>query len=180
MGDFADDRRDQELRAELDRFARIRAAKGEQQVGRLKDHVTRGQQDTGKGDTPQVVRVRIAGAPKAYGYLWRGAEPLEMGEWVMLPGNVVSPEGCKGRVEGFGRDGYNGELKEVVSRIEKPDPWLARMEAVTTRQEASRVYRKAEAAGLDPQRLVVLERAGKAALKRRAQAARTSGAEGSR
>jgi hypothetical protein len=112
----------------------------------------------------QVVQVQMAGAQKSYGYAWKGEEPLELGEWVMLPGNVVSPEGCKGKVTGFGRDGYNGPLKEVVSRIERPDPWVARMEAVRTASEARRVLNKARAEGLEPQRLLALERVGREAL----------------
>jgi hypothetical protein len=128
----------------------------------------------------QVVQVQMAGAQKSYGYAWKGEEPLELGEWVMLPGNVVSPEGCKGKVTGFGRDGYNGPLKEVVSRIERPDPWVARMEAVRTASEARRILNKARTEGLEPQRLIVLEKTGREALAAvKAQAAQER-AEGDR
>jgi hypothetical protein len=191
----ATDAEQEALHAELRAWAAKRAAKAAQapreggdipaarmtrRTEALRDHVTRGQRDTGKGDTEQVVQVQMAGAQRAYGYAWKGEEPLELGEWVMLPGNVVSPEGCKGKVTGFGRDGYNGPLKEVMSRIERPDPWVARMEAVRTASEARRVLNKARAEGLEPQRLLALERVGREALAAvKAQAAQER-AEGDR
>lgn len=117
----------------------------------------------------QAVQVRIVGAPRAYGYLWRPLDGslLAVGDWVELPGNAVSPDGCKGRVEAFGRGGYAGELKEVLGRLDKPDIWLVQMEAVRDRVAANRVYRAAQAAdGMTPGRLAALRTAGTEALRK--------------
>jgi hypothetical protein len=111
----------------------------------------------------QVVQVQLAGAGRTYAYRWDG-EPLRAGDWVMCPGNAVSPDGALGRVESFGREGYTGPLKDVLRRVEPPDPWEARMRAVRSRSEALRVYRAAQKAELAPERLTALVETGRAAL----------------
>lgn len=182
MGEAADWHRDaaeaeeNALHAELTAWAARRAARQAQQptepregadiptprMVRTEPASRRREPAAASSDTDQIVQVRMAGAPRAYGYTWPATEePLELHDWVMLPGNVVSPEGCKGRVEGFGRDGYTGPLKAVVSRIERPDPWEARMEAVTTPAEARRVFAAAKREGLDAQKLAKLQVTGR-------------------
>lgn len=127
----------------------------------------------GAGPEPQVVQVRIIGAGRSYGYEWHGPDPLRIGDWVSLPSNELSPDGCRGRVTAYGRQGYDGPLKAVVAKTDPPaDPWTARMEEVKTREEASMVWRKAREAGLSPERLHGLAATGKAALARLEEAKR--------
>lgn len=90
----------------------------------------------------QVVQVRIAGGPsRTYAYTWSGA-PLAEGDWVALPENVAGSGGA-GRVEGFGRDGYGGPLRELLHRIPDLGPFFRRMRAAADRDEASAVWRDA-------------------------------------
>lgn len=111
----------------------------------------------------QIVQVRIPGARRSYAYTWDG-EPLEIGDWVLLPGNEVSPDGTEGRVDGFGADGYKGPMKAVVSKQEKQDPWIARMRQVRTPADRLQVYRRAQKAGISGERLAKLVEEGKRAL----------------
>lgn len=112
---------------------------------------------------PQIVQVRIPGARRTYPYTWDG-EPLEVGDWVDLPGNAMSPDGTEGRVEGFGADGYPGPMKAVVAVKEKQDPWMARMRQVKTAAERLQVYRRAQKAGITGERLSKLVELGKQVL----------------
>lgn len=179
MGDLADSYRDRNeraqqdaLQAELARYARLREAKEQQVAPRVfsvdelptRREYLQGHERPGEG---QVVQVRLPGAGKTYAYAWRGAQPLEPGDWVELPPNGVSPKGSKGRVDGFGRDGYRGPLKDVVAKVEPPDPWTERMKAATTPAEARSVWAAAKRAELDPQRLQTLKRLGREALAQR-------------
>jgi hypothetical protein len=123
----------------------------------------------------QTVQVRLVGAPRAYDYEWAGDTPLEIGEWVDLPGNVVSPEGCIGRVEGTAAPKWEGELKPVLSR--QPDPWGATFSRVTTPKEASEAWNRARKAGLSVQRLAELTELAKVVLAKRAQAVRARAGE---
>jgi hypothetical protein len=122
------------------------------------------------GTTFQVVQARMAGARQSYAYGWwglpSGSDWLAVGDWVMLPGNVVSPEGCKGRVESYGRNGYHGAVKDVSRRLPPQDIWLVQMEAVTGRAQALKVYRAAEKAGVSGERLAALKDVGAAALEK--------------
>lgn len=112
---------------------------------------------------PQIVQVRIPGARRAYAYTWDG-EPLEVGQWVELPGNDVSPEGTEGRVEGFGADGYKGPMKAIAGVKDKQDPWMARMRQVKTPADRLQVYRRAQKAGISGERLSKLVELGKQVL----------------
>lgn len=115
----------------------------------------------------QVVQVRIVGAPRAYAYAVPAGMPdLEAGDWVLLPGNVVSPDGCEGVVEGFGRDGYKGALKYVLQQVDRPGIWLAQMRAARTKAQALKVYRAAVKAGVGGERLAALVDAGRTAANR--------------
>lgn len=123
------------------------------------------------GTTVQVVQVRIVGAPRAYGYGWwglpSGSDWLAVGDWVRLPGNVVSPDGCKGRVEAYGRAGYAGKLKDVACRMDKPDLWQVQMEAVRDKPTALKVYRAAQRdPAVSGERLAALLETGRAALEK--------------
>lgn len=111
----------------------------------------------------QVVQVRIPGARRSYAYTWDG-EPLEIGDWVLLPGNQVSPAGTEGRVDGFGADGYKGPMKAIVSRQEKQDPWIARMRQVQNPAQRLQVYRRAKKAGVSGERLAKLVETGREVL----------------
>jgi hypothetical protein len=111
----------------------------------------------------QEVLVQIAGAGRAYAYAWNG-DPLAVGDWVTLPGNVVSEEGTEGMVSGFGRGGYTGRLKPVIAKRERPNLWVARMRAVRSRPEATRIYHRAVAAGVGDELLRQIVSAGDAAL----------------
>lgn len=123
-------------------------------------------------DKPQIVQVRIPGARRSYAYTWDG-EPLEEGDWVLLPGNEVSPDGTEGRVEGFGSDGYKGPMKAIVSKQEKQDPWMARMRQVRTPHDRLQVYRRAQKAGISGERLAKLVELGKQVLDERQNTAPT-------
>lgn len=114
----------------------------------------------------QAVQVRIVGAPRAYAYEWRG-EPLEVGDWVELPGNVVSQDGCRGVVEAFGRDGYTGPLKPVLAKLERLDVYRERMGTVRSREEAARVWQAAHEAGRTRAQLAELAELGAARLEGR-------------
>lgn len=127
------------------------------------------QQRANAGGSPepqQVVQVRLPGAARTYAYAvpahWA---PLKAGDWVRVPSNQVSPDGGKGRVESFGRDGYTGPLKALTDRLEPQDPWLVRMEAVRGRSEANTVWKAAKDAGVAPERLRGLLAAGKTRLE---------------
>jgi len=130
------------------------------------------------GTVVQVVRVRMPGAPRDYTYQWWNTtmvvddgEPLEQadwlrtGDWVKLPGNVVSPEGSKGRVTGYGRSGYTGPLKDVACRMETPDIWTVQMEAVRDKVSANRVYQAAKARGVQGEQLLALVETGRVRLE---------------
>lgn len=122
---------------------------------------------------PQIVQVRIPGARRSYAYTWDG-EPLEVGQWVHLPGNDVSPDGTEGRVEGFGADGYKGPMKAIVAVKDRQDPWLARMRQVRTAADRLQVYRKAQRAGITGERLAALVAEGKRVLAERESTAPTA------
>lgn len=135
---------------------------------------------------PQIVQVRIPGARRSYAYTWDG-EPLEVGQWVELPGNDVSPEGTEGRVEGFGADGYKGPMKAVAGVKDKQDPWMARMRQVKTPADRLQVYRRAQKAGISGERLSKLVELGKQVLDKQTRdqhtafmvaAVRASGGDG--
>jgi len=196
MGDMADDLRDRQDRENLDRLLNAVADELPANpwndlpaADPVQDEIAWQQRDVPPelralgvekdvlGTVLQVVQVRMAGAPRNYTYQWwsltmvddgwrTGADWLRTGDWVRLPGNVVSPEGAKGRVEGYGRNGYSGPLKDVSCRIEPQDPWTVRMEAVRGAGDALRVYRAAESKGVPPERLEALAAVGKAALEK--------------
>lgn len=92
----------------------------------------------------QVVQVQIIATQRTYDYAWRGAEPLKPGDWVKLPGNVVSADGTLGRVASTNPPSWKGELKEILERTPAPDPWKARFSAVRSREEASRLWHLAK------------------------------------
>jgi hypothetical protein len=124
-----------------------------------------GYEDDGPWGPQQVVQVRLPGAKRTYAYaVPQDWEPLAVGDWVAVPSNVVSTDGGKAQVAGFGRDGYDGPLKELAGRLEPQDAWKIRMEAVKTRREANEVWRAAVAAGVAGERLDAAVAAGRAAL----------------
>lgn len=105
-------------------------------------------------DAYQVVQVQIIATQRTYDYAWRGAEPLKPGDWVKLPGNVVSADGTLGRVASTNPPSWKGELKEILERTDAPDPWKARFSAVRSRDEASRIWNLAKKdPAMTPQRL---------------------------
>lgn len=107
-----------------------------------------------------VVQVRIINSPRAYPYAVPDGVTLVNGDWVDLPGNVVSPGGCTGQVVGHGRRGYTGELKEIVSRLDSPDEALLRMAAARGRTEVRALWLRARERGASPERLMILKTAG--------------------
>jgi hypothetical protein len=114
-----------------------------------------------RDEEPTVVQVRLPGAARTYAYtVPHGWDAVAVGDWVAVPGNQVSPDGGKGRVESFGRDAYKGPLKELVHLLEPQDPWLVRMEVVRSSKEANTVWQAAKEAQVGPDRMRRLRRTG--------------------
>lgn len=116
----------------------------------------------------RVVRVRIVGArARTYSYEVPTGIFVTEGDWVRLPGNVVSEDGGIGLVTGYGANGYTGALKSVVSKIEDPSGHLLEMFRVKTRKQAAEVYDRAVAAGVRGEELAEVVAAGERQLKQR-------------
>lgn len=62
-------------------------------------------------DGDQIVRCGL------YAYRWRGAEPLKVGDRVLLPPSWASPHGWTATVTALGTD-YFGTLASVVRRVD--------------------------------------------------------------
>jgi hypothetical protein len=121
----------------------------------------------------QVVQVKILGGPKqTYAYRWTGGTPLKVYDWVTLPGSAVNPDGAEGMVASIGAEGYTGPLKDVTGRGVSPLRWIAWINKVSTREQASTVWKHAEAAGVSPGALGVIASEGWARLARVAEKAR--------
>lgn len=114
-----------------------------------------------------VVQVRIAGAPARRTYAYESDVPLMIGDWVTLPGNVVSEHGGFGVVKSYGRDGYNGPLKKIVKKIDEPHELMVRMSVVKTKERAAEIYDAAVTAGWRGQRLADLSTLGQDRLRAR-------------
>jgi len=109
----------------------------------------------------RVVQVRIAGATaRTYAYEVPRGTDLAIGDWVTLPGNVVSAHGGFGIVKSYGRDGYDGPLKSIVKKIDEPDELMIRMSVVKTKNQAADLYDEAVAAGWKPNDLLELATVG--------------------
>src|SRR5882724_1984081 len=87
-----------------------------------------------------IVQVRIAGATARRTYAYETDQPLMIGEWVTLPGNVVSEHGGFGIVKSYGRDGYTGPLKKIRARIPEPPELMIMMSVVKTKDRAADIY----------------------------------------
>jgi len=105
----------------------------------------------------QTVQVRITGATRSYDYTSDLEPPLEPGEWVSLPGNVVSADYSTGVVTGTAAPTWKGELKAVTGRTNKPDPWMARMRSARDVETGRRVWRAARREGVSGARMEALE-----------------------
>lgn len=109
----------------------------------------------------KVVQVRIAGAGKrTYAYEVPARIHAVTGDWVALPGNVVSEDGSTGKVVSYGRDGYGGPLKEITAVVPEPSVWMMRMLCVKTRPTAAKIYDEAVAAGVSGDELAAVVLAG--------------------
>jgi hypothetical protein len=116
----------------------------------------------------KIVQVRIAGAnERTYAYEVPLGTDLAIGDWVTLPGNVVNEHGGFGVVKRFGREGYNGPLKNIVAKIDEPDELEIRMSVVKTKNQAADIYDEAVTAGWRGQRLTDLAVIGEQRLKAR-------------
>lgn len=111
-----------------------------------------------------VVQVRIAGAnARTYAYevpehiVKQGIGP---GDWVTLPGNIVSAHGGFGVVKAFGRQGYKGPLKKIVEKIPEPDPIMIKMSVVKTKDQAAKLYDAAVTEGWSAKDLEKLIKVG--------------------
>lgn len=121
------------------------------------------------GRPTQTVQVRLMGAARPYDYAWHGDTPLAIGDWVDLPGNVVSPDGCIGRVESLKPPAWKGELKPVTAKLD--DPWTVLFGRVRDEKDASDAWQRARKAGLSTDRLAELTELAKVVLSKRAKAA---------
>jgi hypothetical protein len=117
----------------------------------------------------KVVQVRIAGATarRTYAYQVPFGLDLEVGDWVTLPGNVVSEHGGFGVVKSFGRDGYRGPLKSIRAKIPEPSELMIRMSVVKTKEHAAEIFDAAVAEGWTGDRLTALSVIGEQRLKAR-------------
>lgn len=116
----------------------------------------------------KIVQVRIAGATRrTYAYQVPFDIDLEVGDWVTIPGNVVSEFGGYGIVKGFGRQGYNGPLKTITAKIPEPDEIMVRMSVVKSKDQAAQLYDRAMSAGWSDAELLALQVLGEARLKAR-------------
>jgi hypothetical protein len=117
----------------------------------------------------KIVQVRIAGAPakRTYAYAVPREVDAAIGDWVSLPGNVVNEHGGFGVVKGFGRQGYNGPLKNIVAVIPEPHELEIRMSVVKTKDTAAKIYDQAVALGWRGEQLASLAQAGQDRLKAR-------------
>lgn len=105
----------------------------------------------------QTVQVRITGAKRSYDYTSDLEPPLVPGDWVALPGNVVSADYSTGVVTGTAAPTWKGELKAVTGRTDKPDPWMARMRSAKDVQTGRRIWHAARREGVGPERMKALE-----------------------
>lgn len=69
----------------------------------------------------QYVQVKISDTnSRSYAYRWHGnatdQRPLNIGDRVLLPANVITPEPFWGTVVAFGSEGYTGPMAEVIER----------------------------------------------------------------
>jgi len=122
------------------------------------------------GVAEQVVQVRIAGATARRTYAYAVPAkigPVGIGDWVTLPGNVVSEHGGFGVVKSFGREGYRGPLKPIMARIPEPDELMIRMSVVKTKDRAAEIYDRAVADGWTGDRLTALAVIGEQRLRAR-------------
>jgi hypothetical protein len=117
----------------------------------------------------KVVQVRIAGATarRTYAYQVPFELDLEVGDWVTLPGNVVSEHGGFGIIKAFGREGYNGPLKSIRTKIPEPPELMIRMSVVKTKDRAAEIYDAAVAEGWTGDRLTALAVIGDQRLRAR-------------
>jgi hypothetical protein len=111
----------------------------------------------GAGTVGQTVQVRITGAKRSYDYTSDLEPPLVPGDWVTLPGNVVSADYSTGVVTGTAAPTWKGELKAVTGWTSKPDPWLARMRSAKDVQTGRRIWHAARREGVGPERMKALE-----------------------
>jgi len=111
-----------------------------------------------------VVQVRIAGAT-ARTYAYETDQPLMIGDWVSLPGNIVSEHGGFGIVKSYGRDGYDGLLKKITARIDEPHELTVKMSVVKSRDQAAKLYDEAVATGMSTEDLLMLIEVGNARMK---------------
>lgn len=114
-----------------------------------------------------VVQVRIAGAPAKRTYAYETDHILMIGDWVVIPGNVVSEHGGFGIVKSYGRDGYRGPLKKIVKKIPEPPELMIRMSVVKSQDRAAEIYDQAVADGWRGDRLTALGVLGEQRLKSR-------------
>lgn len=122
-----------------------------------------------RGIGTNVVQVRIAGTTgrRTYAYEIPRHLDVKIGDWVILPGNVVSEHGGFGVVKTFGRQGYDGPLKMIVKKIPEPDPLTVRMSVVKTKDQAAEIYDEAVAAGWRKEDLLDLGKVGTDRLRAR-------------
>src|SRR5581483_8752896 len=93
----------------------------------------------------RVVQVRIAGATarRTYAYAVPRGTSASVGDWVTIPGNVVNEFGGFGIVKGYGRQGYDGPLKEIMAVIPEPPKLMIRMSVVKSKDGAAEIYDEA-------------------------------------
>jgi len=114
-----------------------------------------------RGIGTSVVQVRIAGAgSRTYAYEVPRHLDLALGDWVALPGNVVSEGGGFGVVKAFGRQGYGGPLKMIVKKISEPHELTIRMSVVKSKEQAAEIYDEAVAKGWPGDKLMSLIKVG--------------------
>jgi len=114
-----------------------------------------------------IVQVRIAGASARRTYAYETDEPLMIGDWVTIPGNVVNEFGGFGVVKSYGRDGYTGPLKKIMAKIPEPPELMIRMSMVKSKDRAAEIYDQAVRDGWRGDRLTALAVLGESRLRSR-------------
>jgi len=117
----------------------------------------------------RVVQVRIAGATarRTYAYAVPRGTSASVGDWVTIPGNVVNEFGGFGIVKGYGRQGYDGPLKEIMAVIPEPPKLMIRMSVVKSKDGAAEIYDEAVRDGWRGDRLTALAVLGESRLRSR-------------
>lgn len=69
----------------------------------------------------QYVKIDLNG--RAYTYAWAGEKPLQVGEWVVVPGNSYNPDPSTGRVlRLLAKCDFTGKVTVLRQRIDMSKP----------------------------------------------------------